>query len=84
MFEEDFIPSILKKAAIYKGGDKLSPGNYRPISLITTLMKSLEHITRKQIVAFLESRNLLNPTQHGIRAKRSCLSDLLDVYDSIL
>ena len=44
----------------------------------------LERIIRKQVVAFLESRSLLNPTQHGFRAKRSCLSALLDVYDSIL
>ena len=35
-------------------------------------------------MAFLESRSFLNPTQHGFRAKRSCLSDLLDAYDSIL
>ena len=47
-------------------------------------MKILECIIRKQVVAFLESKNLLNPSQHGFRAKRSCLSALLDVYDNIL
>ena len=47
-------------------------------------MKILERIIRKQVVAFLESRNLLNPTQHSFRANRSCLSSLLDVYDIIL
>ena len=52
MFEENYIPSTLKKTAIvpiFKGGDKLSPSNYRPISLLTSsLMKILEHIIRKQ------------------------------------
>ena len=36
MFEENYMPSTLKKAAIvpiHRGGDKLSPSNYRPISL---------------------------------------------------
>ena len=47
-------------------------------------MKILERIIRKQVVAFLESKGLLNPTQHGFRAGRSCLSLLLDVYDDIL
>ena len=36
------------------------------------------------MVTFLTSNNLLNPTQHGFREGRSCLSALLDVYDNIL
>ena len=39
---------------------------------------------RKNLVKFLESHNLLNPSQHGFRAGRSCLSQLIAHYDKIL
>ena len=35
-------------------------------------------------MAFLESKDLFKPSQHGFRVLRSCLSPLLDVYDNIL
>ena len=41
-------------------------------------MKVFERIVRKEMVLFLTTNNLLNPTQHG------CLSALLDVYDNML
>ena len=85
--ETGIIPSQLKRAAIvpvYKGGDKSLPVNYRPISLTSILMKIFERIIRKQIVAFLTREGLFNPTQHGFREGRSCLSALLSVYDDLL
>ena len=39
---------------------------------------------RKHIVKHLEQHNLLNPTQHGFRTGRSCLSQLLAHYDRVL
>ena len=81
------IPAILKRAAIipvFKGGDKTCPSNYRPISLTPVLMKLLERIIRKQVISFLVTNNLLNPSQHGFRENHSCLSALLNVYDNML
>ena len=81
------IPAILKRAAIipvFKGGDKTCPSNYRPISLTPVLMKLLERIIRKQVISFLVTNNLLNPSQHGFRENLSCLSALLNVYDNML
>ena len=81
------VPQSWKDAAIvpiHKGGDRSMPKNYRPISLTSIMMKIFERIIRKQLVNFLNVNNLLNPTQHGFRQGRSCLSALLNVYDNIL
>ncbi len=87
MIECECIPDPLKLAAIvpiFKSGDKSMPSNYRPISLTPIMMKIFERIIRKQIVEFLTRHDLLNPTQHGFRAGRSCLSALLSVYDDLM
>ena len=38
---------------------------------------------RKQIVSFMEEHNLFNSGQHGFRSGRSCLSQLIDHFDTI-
>ena len=85
--QEASVPSLLKRAAvvpIYKGGDRSDPSNYRPVSLTPILMKIMEKIVRKKMVAFLSENNLFNPNQHGFMKGRSCLSALLSVYDEII
>ena len=47
-------------------------------------MKIFEKIVRARIVSYLEENNLLNASQHGFRAGRSCLSQLIAHYDKIL
>ena len=66
---------------VFKLGDRTAPNNYCPISLTSVIIKVLERIIRKQIVAFLISKGYLNPTQHGFRGGCSCLSALLNVFD---
>ena len=81
------VPSILKDAIIvpiHKGGLKSQPQNYRPINLISHILKVLEKIIRYSIVKFLEDNNLMNPNQHGFRPQRSCLSQLLEHFDTVL
>ena len=48
------------------------------------MMKILERVIRKQIIAFMTKRCVFNPSQHGFREGRSCLSALLTVYDNIM
>ena len=69
---------------ISKGGDQGEPSNYRPVSLTSHLTKIFEKVVRKKIVEFFDNNNLFNPSQHGFRQGRSCLSQLLTHYDSIL
>jgi len=81
------IPWILKQAIItpvHKGESRALPKNYRPVSLTSHLTKTFERVIRSRLVGFLEENNLFNDTQHGFRAGRSCLSQLLEHCDNIL
>ena len=81
------VPQTLKTAHIipvYKGGCRGTPKNYRPVALTSHLIKVFEKVIRRKIVMFMETYQLFNPSQHGFRAGRSCLSQLLSHYDRIL
>ena len=81
------IPSILKEAfviPVHKGGERSSPANFRPVSLTSHIIKTMERIIRKSMVNHLEVHKKLNQSQHGFRSQRSCLSQLLEHHDTIL
>lgn len=69
---------------IHKGGSTANAANYRPIALTSHLVKIFEKVLRKRMVQYLDSKNLFNSSQHGFRAGRSCLSQLIAHYDKIL
>ena len=80
------IPNILKTAnivPIHKGGSKGEAKNYRPVALTSHIVKIFEKVLRNHIVAHLEENGLLNPGQHGFRAGRSCLSQLLEHFETV-
>ena len=58
-------------APIYKSGNKTNIDNYRPISVLQAINKIFEKLIYKRLVSFMDSRNLLSPTQHGFRANCS-------------
>ena len=68
----------------HKGNSKAEPVNYRPIALTSHIIKIFEKIIRNHLVVHLEENNLFNQNQHGFRAGRSCLSQLLEHFDSLL
>ena len=68
---------------IYKGGEKSLPANYRPVALTNHLIKIFERIVRKNIVKHMEDNNLFNSSQHGFRAGRSTVTQLLHFLDEI-
>ena len=39
---------------------------------------------RKAIVEYMEEHSLFNPSQHGFRIGRSCLSQLISHYDCVV
>ena len=81
------IPPVWKEAIItpiYKGGSKVTPANYRPVSLTSQIAKLLERIIRWYMVEFLEINNAFPDTQHGFRPFRSTVSQLLEHYDDII
>lgn len=81
------IPKPLKCARItpiHKGGSKMEAKNYRPVALTSHITKVLERIIAKNMAQYLEENNLMNKDQHGFRTGRSCLSQLLAHYETIL
>ena len=43
----------------------------------------METILRDNMVKFLDDNNIINDSQHGVRSKRSCLTNLLDFFHYI-
>ena len=44
---------------VFKAGDANDPDNYRPISVLTILLKILEKTVHSRLMAHLETENLL-------------------------
>ena len=87
IFSSGNIPVALKTAfviPIHKGGSRASPVNFRPVSLTSHIIKTLERVIRVSLVRHLELHEKINPNQHGFRHQRSCLSHLLAHHDQIL
>ena len=75
------VPDVCKFAhiiPIHKGKSRALAKNYRPIALTSLIVKIFEKILRKHIVKFMDDENLFNPSQHGFRSGRSCLSQLIE------
>ena len=67
---------------IFKKGDKKKPGNYRPVSLTSSLSKLMETIVRDEIIKYLNANSLLTDEQYGFRGSRSCATQLLNVTET--
>ena len=85
--ESSAVPSCYKAsyiAPLHKKGSHAIPANYRPVSLTSHVIKIFERVMRKRLVNYLENNSLLCNNQHGFRAGRSCLTQLLAHFDDIL
>lgn len=51
---------------------------YRPISILCTCVKALEHIIFKHISEFLENNSIIDFRQHGFRKNLSTVTQLLE------
>lgn len=67
---------------VYKNGGKEYVSNYRPISLTSLVVKTLEKLVTRHIMAHLEDHDLLSPHQYGFRAGFSCTSQLIRLFHS--
>jgi hypothetical protein len=56
---------------IYKSGDKSSPSNYRPISLLTAFSKIFEKVIYKRLPDHLNNNAVLDEHQFGFRSEVS-------------
>jgi len=80
------IPDSLKIAKVipvYKKGAKTSPGNYRPISLLSIFDKIMEKLMYKRVLNFLEQNKVLYNYQFGFRKNHSTSLAVMEVLDYI-
>ena len=66
---------------IFKSGDRHSASNYRPISVTVILCRLLEKIIREAIMDHCRINNVFSNSQYGFREGRSCVLQLLKVFD---
>ena len=80
----DFKRTILRP--FLKDNDKPSwdPSNYRPISLLNTLMKIYEGIICDRVVTFLDQNSVLSPFQAAYRKGRSPADHILILHELFL
>ena len=69
--------------AINKKGARHDAANYRPVSLTSLCCKLLEHVIVSNMVKHLERHDILNDCKHGFRAKRSCGTQILTLYQEL-
>ncbi|KAK4829760.1 hypothetical protein QYF61_006484 [Mycteria americana] len=74
---------LVNVTPIFKKGRKEDPGNYRPGSLTSVLGKLMEQIILTAITRHVEDNQGINPSQHGFRKGRSCLTNLISFYDKV-
>ena len=67
---------------IYKKGSRSMAGNHRPVSLTYLASKLMESCMKDAMLKHLLENNLNTPDQHGFTKCRSCLTNLLDTFES--
>ena len=85
--KEGKVPREWKRAnivPIYKGGNKMEPLNYRPVSLTSVVSKLCETIIKSRWTQHLEQENIITESQFGFRKERSCITNLLSFYSRVI
>jgi Reverse transcriptase (RNA-dependent DNA polymerase) len=79
-------PSMWKKAnvcPVYKNkGSKTDPNNYRPISILPVLARTLEKAAAAQLYNFCDVNSVIPQQQFGFRRNSSCEMAILSAMDS--
>lgn len=63
---------------VYKRGDNHDPSNYRPISLTSVVVKTMERIIHSQLTTILQTNKLIQNHQYGFRECHSTTYLLLE------
>ena len=81
------LPKDWKRAnivPIYKGGNRLNPLNYRPVSLTSVVGKMCEKIIKDVWMEYLEGNTVLVSCQFGFRRGSSCTANLMSFYSRVI
>ena len=86
-FTSGIFPKEMKVAnliPIFKAGDTEIIGNYRPVSLLTTISKVFERSFYTRLIKFLEEQKILYENQFGFRAKHSTYMAILILMNNAI
>ncbi|CAF1049554.1 unnamed protein product [Brachionus calyciflorus] len=72
---------LLKSLTSSSSNDDLN--NYRAISILPPIAKLFEKLIHKQILAYLNGKNIITNDQHGFRSNHSCESALHEIISEI-
>ena len=84
--KQGYVPQDFKLAKVtplHKKGSKLDPGNYRPISILSSISKVMEKIVYEQVAKYLEENKLIYEFQSGFRESHSTDTCLIYLNDYI-
>ena len=62
---------IAKVVPLHKKDDQCIMGNYRPVSLLTSISKIFEKVAHKQLSIYFEQNELFYDSQYGFRQGHS-------------
>ena len=85
LLESGIVPTDWKLAnisPIHKKGSRPLASNYRPVSLTCLASKLMKSIIRDAMVQHLVENDLCTTQQHGFTNGRSCLTNLLETFES--
>jgi hypothetical protein len=85
-FSDGTVPSSWKRAnvsPVHKKESKSAIGNYRPISLLSTLAKVQERVVFRRLYDFLSNNKLLTPRNSGFKERDSAMCQLISIVDKI-
>ena len=84
IYNVGYIPAEWKLSnvvPVHKKDNKSNVENYRPISLISLVMKVLERIMYEELLSRTETK--IDPRQHGFLRNKSCNTNLLSFTNSV-
>jgi hypothetical protein len=85
--EQGIFPKELKMAnvvPIFKSGDTDQIGNYRPVSLLSTVSKVFERIFYTRLLTFITEQHILYIMQFGFREGHSTQQAIIKLLESII
>ena len=84
IYNVGYIPAEWKLSnvvPVHKKDNKSNVENYRPVSLISLVMKVLERIMYEELLSRTETK--IDPRQHGFLRNKSCNTNLLSFTNSV-
>ena len=82
---KEFFPQSGKLHTLHqfiKKGNKEQCTNYRPISLLNCVGKTLEKCVPRRVSNYLNANQIITPSQSGFSPKDSTVYQLLSIYDT--